>query len=221
MSKNTGKERIGSSRRAGQPRRGRPAAPAAAPAPKAPDFVWAVVELGWDGERTFVVVRRSTFEHWMERLPVLGCRTWGELRRTVTPEVFDEVCELCGYGSFGGYTRHLAITGAVPLPGVRDQAVASYDPEAEIPDDDAAFDVERDVGAYGDGDWPPAVAYLMNEDLPQEILDAYAEVTMTVLNGAYAEIPVKHRRAVLRELAALGYAVAEEKRLEELVNCRM
>ena len=49
MSKNTGKERIGSSRRADRPRRGRPAAPAAAPASDAPDFVWAVVEQGWDG----------------------------------------------------------------------------------------------------------------------------------------------------------------------------
>ena len=189
------------------------------PSPPAPELVWAVVTQQWDDKRRLVVLPRETFEHWMERVPVLHCSTWGELRETVSIEVYLEVCGLCGYGSFEEYTRHLEITGTAPLPGAAEVAAASYDPDAEAPGDDAGFEAQRDIGACADGDWPPSVAWLMNEELPAEIVETYATVGMTVFNGAQAEIPARHRKAVLRDLEALGYRLVEEPGLGDLVNC--
>ena len=58
----------------------------------------------------------------------------------------------------------------------------------------------------------------MNEELPAEIINAYAKVGMTTFNGQFAEIPARHKAAVLRDLAALKYRVVEGPRLERLVN---
>ena len=77
-----------------------------------------------------------------------------------------------------------------------------------------------DISACGDGGWPPAVAYLVNEEVLEDILARYAERFCTVLNGTFAAIPVTTRDAVLVELAAMGFELAEEPGLAEMVNAR-
>jgi hypothetical protein len=166
-----------------------------------------------------MVLPKSTFDYWMQRLDVLGCSTWGELRESVSTEVYDEVSGMCGYGTFAEYAAHLATTGAVPLPGVEQLAAESYDPENVAPGDDQPFS-SGEIPAYADGDWPPAVELLMNEELPVEILTRFAEQADTIFNGTYAEIPASDRDAVLDELGRLGFKVQEEPALEVLANCR-
>ncbi|MFN2250673.1 MAG: hypothetical protein ACK2UL_02040 [Anaerolineae bacterium] len=182
-----------------------------------PEMLWAVVTQLWDDDEVLVVLPREAFEHWHPRVEALECSTWGELRREVPREVYEEICDLCGYGTFEAYTQHLDITGMVPLPGAHQMAAERYDPDATPPADDEPFRPDN-IGAYADGDWPPAAAFLMYETLPDDILDEYAETWMTVFNGAYAKISVEHRRAVLDDLAALGYALTEEPRLHDLVS---
>ncbi len=184
-----------------------------------PVLVWSVARPAWDQEDLLIVLPRKTFEHWMERLKVFSCSTWGELRQSVTREVYEEVCELCGYGSFEGFTQHLAIKGAAPLAGVYERAAADYDPDEVPPADGEPFSI-AEIGAFSDGDWPPAVPYLMSEELPPEILDDYAERAMTTLNGEYATISADQKEAVLRDLSAAGYRLFEEPRLSTLLNCR-
>ena len=60
----------------------------------------------------------------------------------------------------------------------------------------------------------------MNEELPPEILDDYAERAMTTLNGEYATISAGHKEAVRRDLTAAGYRLFEEPELTTLLNCR-
>ncbi len=182
------------------------------------ELVWCVVEQASDGQEKLLVLPRATFEHWMKRVVALSCTTWGELRQRVMPEVYEEICGLCGYGTLDEFTRYLDIQGQAPLSGLYEAAAAAYDPEAVPPADEEPFEASRDIPACADGDWPPAVAYLMCEELPQQILDAYARRYMTTLNGEYAEIPADRKDAVLRDLAALGYRLVEEPRLNELLD---
>lgn len=187
--------------------------------PEAVDMVWLVLQEKWLDQRVvLVVLPRHTFEHWLERVQACSCLTWGELRSSAAPEVYAEVCDLCGYGSFDAYTRYLAITGEAPLPGVYDLAAEHYDPNATPPDDDEPFDAQDDIGACADGDWPPAVAYLMNEQLPRDLLNRYAERSLTSYNGVFATIPAQHRDDVLRDLEARGHRLIEEPRLDQLVH---
>ena len=133
--------------------------------------------------------------------------------------MYDEVAGMCGYGTFEEYTAHLAIGGAVPLPGVEQLAADAYDPDTQPPGDDEPFSVD-DVPAYCDGDWPPAVGAIMEEELPEEVLEKYADRRTTSFNGTYAEILASYRDLVLDHLRSLGYELIEEPALADLANCR-
>ncbi len=181
------------------------------------ELVWAVVPAPWADEENLVVLARSTFEHWSKRIPVLACSSWGDLRRAITPEVYAEVCGLCGYGSFEDFTTHLDITGSAPLPHLRTAAADVYDADAVPPGDDEPFSAYDDIGACADGDWPPAIPYLMNQELPSEILDRYAERTETNFNGTFATLLASDKAAVLHDLETLGYRVVEDPELRALI----
>jgi hypothetical protein len=137
----------------------------------------------------------------------------------VTEEVYREVLDLAGYGDFAAYTEHLAITGTAPLPGGADEAARQFD---EVPDappgDDEPFDAANDLPACADGDWPPSPEYLMNQELPDEVLDEFADTYTTNFNGDFSTIPAERADQVLAQLAQLGYVLREEPRLGDLVR---
>ncbi len=58
----------------------------------------------------------------------------------------------------------------------------------------------------------------MDQELPEEVLDMYAEQMETTYNGVYAEISIEHQDAVLTLLSAAGYVVTEDGRLSELAD---
>ena len=161
----------------------------------------------------------DTVEYWLARMPVLDCRTWGQLRATVTPEVYREVLGLAGYGDFADYTEHLAITGTAPLPGVVDEAARQF---AEVPDDppgdDEPFEATDDLPACADGDWPPSPMYLMNQELPGEVLKEFAETYSTNFNGDFSTIPSEQADNALARLTELGFPLREDPRVGDLIR---
>ena len=156
-------------------------------------------------------------EYWLQRVPVLSCTTWGEVRAAVSPEVYREVLDLAGYGSFEDYIEHLQISGSVPLPGVTDEAAAQYaEVSDELPEDDQPFDASNDIPACADGDWPADPLYLMNRHLPDEVLDEFAETYTTSFNGDFSMIPWDSAEAVLARLVDLGFTLREDDRVSHL-----
>jgi len=180
-------------------------------------LLWAQVGT-WDGE-ALIVLPADTVEYWLARMPVLDCRTWGQLRATVTPEVYREVLGLAGYGDFADYTEHLAVTGTAPLPGVVDEAARQF---AEVPDeppgDEEPFEATDDLPACADGDWPPSPMYLMNEELPAEVLREFAETYSTNFNGDFSTIPWDRAQAALARLTGLGFQLREDQRVGDLIR---
>ncbi len=162
------------------------------------EFCWAVIEQRWDGQQVLGIVRRDTLEHWIARHQVFECSTWGELRTSLAPELFTEICDLCGFDS--------ALDAD---PG---------NPDDAPPSDDTPFDGTSDITAFEEGDWPPALAALVYDDVPMEVLNAHGAFGATGLNGIYATIAAASRDAVLRVLAARGHRLTEDPRIDDLAN---
>jgi hypothetical protein len=180
-------------------------------------LLWAQVGT-WDGD-ALVVLPADTVEYWLARMPVLECRTWGQLRATVTPEVYREVLGLAGHGELAEYLQHLAITGTAPLPGVVQEATRQY---AAVPDeppgDDQPFEATDDLPACADGDWPPSPMYLMNQELPGEVLKEFAETYSTNFNGDFSTIPWDQADNALARLTELGFPLREDPRVGDLIR---
>ena len=178
------------------------------------DFVWAIGSSPAAGYDLFYVMRPSSADYWLKRAEVLDCGTWGEVAE-LGDDILEEVLGLAGFGSLEEYTQHLAITGAVPLPGVEQLAEDDYDPEEwpPLPDDD--FD-PRSIPAVSDGDWPPHIASIVHDDLPAEIREEFAESYETSYNGTYSMIDASHRDKVISALEAAGYTVSENPAIDSL-----
>ena len=178
------------------------------------DFVWAIGRSPAAGYDLLYVMRPSSAEYWLKRAEVLDCGTWGEVAE-LGDDILEEVLGLAGFGSLEEYTQHLAITGAVPLPGVEELAEDDYDPEEwpPLPDDD--FD-PRSIPAVSDGDWPPHIASIVHDDLPAEIREEFAESYETSYNGTYSMIDASHRDKVISALEAAGYTVSENPAIDSL-----
>lgn len=178
------------------------------------DFVWTVGRSPALGFDLFYVMRASSARYWLKRAAVLDCGVWDEVS-DLGDDILEEVLGLAGYGSLEDYTRHLEITGAVPLPGVEDLAAASYDPDADVPLPEDEFD-PRSIPAVSDGDWPPNIASIVHDDLPSEIREKFAESYETSFNGTYSTIEPDKRDGVIAALEAAGYTVTEDPSIQEL-----
>lgn len=182
------------------------------PEPSKGEMVWTVTSVG-GGDSTLVVFLRTTLDYWLERVSVLGCSTWGELRKTASPEVFQEILDLYDFEAPEDDEADLDEEEA------SESGDETREAEPRPPADDDAFSCEE-IPSFIACDWPPDVFALVEEDLPEEVLEAYAERYETVMNGSYAEIPADHCDAVLARLATLGFEVVEEPKIEELANFR-
>lgn len=65
------------------------------------------------------------------------------------------------------------------------------------------------IPAYCDGDYPAWLQQEMDAVLPTEILEEFATVEDTVLNGPYFHIDPKHLPAIKERLEQLGYIVED------------
>ena len=76
---------------------------------------------------------------------------------------------------------------------------AATDPD-DVPSDDTPFDATTAIPGYDEGWWPPAVWGLMHDELPLNIRNQYAEITVTTLEGTFATIPAERKDEVLAAL---------------------
>jgi hypothetical protein len=178
------------------------------------DFVWAIGRSPSAGYDLLYVMRPSSADYWLKRSDVLDCGTWGEVAE-LGDDILEEVLGLAGFGGLEEYTQHLAITGAVPLPGVEEIADDDYDPEAWPPLPDDEFD-PRSIPAVCDGDWPPQIASIVHDDLPAEIREEFAESYETSYNGTYSMIDASLRDKVIAALEAAGHTVSENPAIDSL-----
>jgi hypothetical protein len=65
------------------------------------------------------------------------------------------------------------------------------------------------VPGYCDGDYPDWLQQEMDELLPEEILDEFAEIENTMLNGYYVQIDPEKLPAIKARLEQLGYVVVD------------
>jgi hypothetical protein len=110
-------------------------------------------------------------------------RTWGEFKRKLPSEEYDYIVSV-----------------------MFDYA------EDQWPNDSAPFNSE-DVPGYCDGDYPAWLQQKVDECVPEEILDKYAENLETTLNGNYYHIEGSDEEAICRDLRALGFQVIRREDL--------
>ena len=82
----------------------------------------------------------------------------------------------------------------------------------EWPNISTPFNSE-DVPGYCDGDYPYWLQAEMDRCLPDEILEKYAELTETMLNGDYYHIDADQEEDICRELRTSGFNVIKREDL--------
>jgi hypothetical protein len=60
--------------------------------------------------------------------------------------------------------------------------------------------------------------YLMNEELPAEVLREFAETYSTNFNGDFSTIPWDRAQAALARLTGLGFQLREDQRVGDLIR---
>lgn len=152
---------------------------------------------------SLIVLPRSLAQHLADLQEALRSATWGELRSSVTSEVYLEILGQAGWGELDEYLKSLQV--GHPVPGSEQAARAAYAAHANapIPGDDDLFDAES-IGSYADGDFPPSHQLLMTDLLPPEIRDTYGEVYETIYNGTFTRIEATSADEVIAALERLG-----------------
>jgi len=77
---------------------------------------------------------------------------------------------------------------------------------ADFPADDKAFDTD-DVPGYGDGDYPQWLKQTQLEWFPPVLIEKYAEVQNSVVNGQMLELPADKAEEIPVDLRAMGHSV--------------
>jgi hypothetical protein len=172
------------------------------------EYLYAAPVDAGGAEPELVILPRDVAERQAVLVRALAqAETWGELAAAVPPEMYEEILGIAGYGTFEAFTERFFI--GRPLPGVMEEAAATYTGEGP-PDPDEPFALDE-IGAFGDGDFPPDVRYLMAAHLPFDIVGDFGRRYETVFNGTFAEFPASAAEAVVAALTAQGHACFENR----------
>lgn len=83
------------------------------------------------------------------------------------------------------------------------------DYEEELPADDEPF-TSADAPRHEDGDYPPWLAQEQLDWFPPELIKKYGgDVTSSVLNGEFLDLPADKADQIANDLRAIGHTVAE------------
>ena len=176
------------------------------------EYVWGVVDHVLAEEPELVVLPRESAEELAGIIRLFEeCTTWGELRAKSDPKLYTEILGMAGYGEFADAAAHLLIGREVP--GALAAAVANFDPDRQPPGDDDPFQWFDQIGAAADGDYPPDPRFLMNLQVPGDLIDAHGERFNTVFNGVYARFPASAANAVIGELERRGHPCVSDPAL--------
>ncbi len=160
-------------------------------------------------EPELVVLPRESVEELAHILTLFDeCATWGELRAKASPERYTEILGMAGYGEFAEYAAHLLI--GREIPGALADAATEFDPDQRPPGDQEPFQPSNQIAAVADGDYPPDPRYLMNLEVPGDIIEAHGERFETVFNGVYARFPAAAADSVVGELERRGHSCTED-----------
>ncbi len=111
-------------------------------------------------------------------------KTWGEFRVALDdPDEYEEILTI----SFDDWDE--------PRPKDSDPFEAGY------------------VPGYCDGDYPERLQEVTACCLPVDILEKYASLQRTTLNGDYYHIDEEHEEAICRDLRAIGFEVIKREDL--------
>lgn len=107
-----------------------------------------------------------------------------------------------------------AIIGAEAASDIHERT----EPEDEAePADEDPYDPEV-IPGWGDGDWPDWPQQRMLDWMPADLLDAYADIAETRLNGEYVGIPAHRLDELAQELEARGHPCRRDDALVSLVS---
>lgn len=106
------------------------------------------------------------------------------------------------------------------MPGEDLQEVISYflEYDEDLPSDDAKFQADLLPG-YCDGDWPDWAEQKMLEWVPRSIIEKFATMMQTAINGSYPVLDASRKEEIVAAMRAAGLDCQED---EELVRraCR-
>jgi hypothetical protein len=177
--------------------------------PKMKDLVFGASQWG----DNLIFLPRPVAEQLRELNAALNSATWGELRRDASAEIYAEVLGQAGYGDLEEFLSSLDVGN--PIPGARTEALRTYaekqgDP---LPQDDDAFDPDRDLSSYADGDFPPAPQLLMMEYLPNDVVEKFGNVYDTNFNGTFVDFDKDQQTEIVAALEKRGFSCSEGQTL--------
>lgn len=179
------------------------------------DLVYGITEQS-SLPKSLVILPRHVLEDLVAKHKALQCMTWGDVRRTCSKELFEELLGLAGFGTYEEYVAHLEV--GRPVPGARELATQEYwDDAVEFPTDDTIFP-GHSLPAVADGDWPTGRFILMWELLPEAVIDKYAYCYDTIFNGEACEFDPAKRDQIIAELERLGFTCVEDQALIDRTN---
>jgi hypothetical protein len=148
------------------------------------------------------------------RRAIESSKTWGEFRQRIGRE---EYVRLYKYVFFwpdedDDLDEDMDEEEPEPTPD-EDDDPEDIDEEDQEPADDAAFS-SGDVPGYFDGDYPPWLAAEMDCYVPTEILQRFATLESSALNGDFYNIDITQREGILKALAEVGFTVEERQDLQ-------
>jgi hypothetical protein len=177
--------------------------------PKMKDLVFGASQWG----DNLIFLPRPVAEQLRELNGALNSATWGELRRDASVEIYAEVLGQAGYGDLEEFLSSLDV--GKPVPGARTEVLRTYaekqgDP---LPQDDDAFDPDRDLSSYADGDFPPAPQLLMMEYLPNDVIEKFGNVYDTNFNGTFVDFDKDQQTEIVSALEKRGFSCSEDQTL--------
>lgn len=176
------------------------------------DMKELVVGTAFD-DNTLIILPRPVICHLGDLYAALGSSTWGELRENADAGIYAEILGQAGYGSLDEYLSELDV--GRPVPGARAMALRAYAEKAgePLPPDDEAFDPDRVIGSYADGDFPPAPQRLMLEYLPRDVVERFGDLSETIFNGTFVEFAAEERDAIVAALEHDDYTWSDDQGL--------
>jgi hypothetical protein len=116
-------------------------------------------------------------------------------------------------GTWGGLRRQL---GADVVEGLAERR-AGADEDSPPPADDEPYSPEAMYG-WDDGDYPDWAQQRMLDWMPEDLIDEYAAIDATALNGEYVEIDGTRMDDLARDLEARGFRCIRDDALVTFVS---
>ena len=187
------------------------------------ELVWLTVTPYWANEPMLAIFSRASLDYWLERIKATDGYSWGDVEDSATWGVYREIIEACGFDGLDDYTKCVDAGTVPPFPedDESDEAEAfdEFYENIGVPNPRHSFDIEE-FPPYVDGDWPPHPGSLSSDDLPEDLLEKFSDITETIFNGELANIPATKRDELFAALLERGFTLTEEPAVHKIAMAR-